>query len=169
MNFKQMILVDHLLNNIFGSWDRPNSKLIFELDGKIFTGNFTPKNDNGEPVSYYPHQNFVMFDTKRIFSSEASASLRSALLEHVFGESLENADNYFKYYIQNLKHLVLNDVIEVISQVDTDDYFPDEIIIPEILLDLENVETGKKFDYYIATNKKFNPVSFIDLQENNVD
>lgn len=167
MDFKQMILVDHLLNNTFNSWNRPNIKLVFELGDKIYAGNFTPKNDNGDPTSYYFNQYLGGFDTKIIFSSDNSQRLRSLLFKHIFGESSENIGHSFEYYIQNLKHLVLKDVIDVVSQVDTEDYFPNELEVPEIILNLENLETSQKFDYYIATNKSFRPVSFISLQLEN--
>lgn len=169
MNFKQMILIDHLLNNTINGWNRPNSKLIFELDNKIFTGNFTPKNNNGEPVSYYFHEYLGGFDTKVIFNSDSSQQLRTLLFKHVFGKSADNTGNAFEHYITNLKHLVLNDVIDVISKVDTKDYFPDNLKVPEILYGLENVVTGQKFDYYIATNKTFKPVSYIDLSAETVE
>lgn len=163
MNFKQMILVNELLANILDGSYKPTFKLAFELDDSLYTGEFTVKNQYDETAVTNFEPSLGIFNPKPILDREKKQQLRSSLFRHVFGEDFSVGDRLWYQYTENLKHLVLNDVINVISSVDIDEYFPENLQVPEIIFNLENIHTGQKLDYYIASDKTFKPVTLIEL------
>lgn len=48
-----MILADYLLNDILKDLDSYGYQLVCELDNKLYTGEFSLKNESGHPVVFY--------------------------------------------------------------------------------------------------------------------
>lgn len=161
MNFKQMILVDFLLNNFLKSVTKKDYQLVFELDGRIYTGIFAPKNNYGLPTIY--EYKFWGYDINHhTFQSDKSQELRSAFFKHVFGENASTTQKLLEQYSENLQYLILNDVISVVLNTDPEQIFATNVEFPEVIQGLRNMENGTKFDHYIVTGRKFTPVSFIE-------
>lgn len=157
-----MILVDFLLNNFLKSVTGKNYQLVFELDDRIYTGTFSPKNGSGIPSTYTYNPGWEYDLNDRTFQPGKAQELRSALFEHVFGKDASVSESMYKQYSDDLQHLILRDVISVISNLDPDSIFADNVDFPEIILNLENMENGTKFDHYIVNDRSFTPVSFIE-------
>lgn len=163
MNFKKMILVDYLLNNILNGAGKVKHRLVFELNNQTYTGDFTPKNEHGFPIVYRYEPGWAFNEYHWAFKSEKRQELRSALFAHVFGSN-SSGNQAFSEYINDLQHLVLYDVVNVVSELNEDDYFADDVEFPEVILNLKNMETNQTFDHYIVTGREFTPVSFIEVE-----
>ncbi|MER2001289.1 MAG: hypothetical protein ABS862_01600 [Carnobacterium inhibens] len=157
MNYKQMVLTDFLLNNILSISD---FKLVFEMDNKLYTGDFTKKTANGYPTIDFFSPGWGYETNENILDSAKRQELRIGFFNYTFGENAKLGNRVFEQYTQNMHHLILKDITGYISNLEKN-YFDEDIVIPEVILGLKNIETNQSFEHYLVIGKEFNPVSFI--------
>lgn len=167
MDFKQMILTEYLINNILNGFGESDFKLVFEMDKHIYTGSFWSKGENNQYTLTVYREDFGYMPESNLFHNENMQELRSAVFRKAFGESERVVNESFEHYTQNLRHLVFNDVVGVISETDYDKYFNDKVVFPETIFDLKRLDGNLELPNYLASDKTFNPVSFIEQAKSN--
>lgn len=157
MNYKQMILTDFLLNNILSITE---FDLVFEMDNKLYTGDFTKKNSNGYPTVDFFSSGYGFDINESILDSAKRKELRSGFFNYTFGENSQYGNRVVEQYTQKMYHLILKDITGYIFSLEKN-YFDEDIVIPEVIQNLKNIETKQYFEHYLVLGKEFNPVSFI--------
>lgn len=157
MNTKQMILVEHLINEFFRYKKDNQYKLIFTVDGHITTGSFLRKDEKG--ISYAEcNEYYYLEKTTDIFQSQQEDKRRS------LREKLLNELNYNILgldFLTTRPDLILASASKVVSQINPDEYLKEDLKFLPYIYNFKDIGSGKTFDYYLIHDEVIKPVSLV--------
>lgn len=166
VNYKQMILVHHLIETTINRESDKNYQMLFKVDDSLFSGNILQQKSGnyGFKRSFVSvFDRFLVVEQSNFFSPE-NGGMDNVLRESFFKEY--NLDDNSYPVLLRYPHLIFSKIVDLVSKIDNvDEYFTKNFEIPSMLYDLTNLDTKQTFDFYLLNNEILNPVTLIEAEE----
>jgi len=165
MGYKHMIMIEHLVETILNSFSAKQYKTVFKIENSFYSGNFLKQDEYRRDYAYTYSP--IMGHKKEInvFSIDnidKKQEVRSAYFEFVFGPNKNPYNNSLDSYASN-PEAVFRHIVEFAYQYEKD--FLNPKINFDCIYNLENLDTKRKFDFYLLSDENITPVSIVEIDE----
>lgn len=161
MNTKQMILMEYLLDS---SLNYGEYKIVFELNNRLYSGDFLQKNDDGDRFTRRYVEKPSRTGGSRaeifIFKTKNGKSMEDQLIEDFRQYVRGNKIKQFSSLLA-MKPNFLQKLIEFIPTIEPDEYLESSLEFPSVIYNFTDIETNKKLDFYLTNSEKILPVSLL--------
>lgn len=158
MTYKQLVLLEELKNHL---WPCENLTIVFQLDNKLCTGNFSLKNKRNEAIYYtYKHNLYDQGFRQIKLLNDKFYSILSDFKEkvkNIFGDNIEIVK-----VLSDFKELAFTLMIETIKDNtnNIDLFFNEEPITP-VIYNYKELNTNIDLTFFHIVDQQIMPVSLI--------
>ncbi|GEK88163.1 hypothetical protein SAMN04488100_1012 [Alkalibacterium putridalgicola] len=164
MNFKQMILLEHVLDIINYEQDGFDLALVFKIDNILYTGNFLQKVKNGGSTKRlafksHPIKGYELKDHILLFKENDMDELirdRFLRMAHV-----DEDKKKLKTLVDN-PSILLSKLVEFVYTLTPDDYLDHNYHITNCIHKMSNIDSDDEMYFYYVEENIY-PISLVTL------
>lgn len=160
MDYKKLILIEHIIRTIVNKNSENQYELVFKMNGQLYTGTFLNYENQGRYFVPYFEVSWGYENNKDPFLVS-----RESQLQHIrsayFAFAFKGAKNFGRDTLSDyasLPEFVLRDMVEFVNVFESEVFNPD-VEFPNCIYSLKNIETEKMLDFYFLTDEVITPVS----------
>ena len=172
MDYKKMIIAEHLVNNFLNKelikQNKAKKQMVFNLNGELYTGRFIDIDSEGRTYGITRRAYEGFESTRQYFSdknlNDTSQAIRSAFYNRIFRNLDDHTVSDYKTCF-NYPEFIFYEIVEFVKT------FDEKVINPNVILtfciyDLTKYGTDETLPFYkVSDVDNITPVSLVDIIE----
>lgn len=156
MEANQMILLEEMMNVL---WANEELKIVFLLDNKLCTGNFSVKNERNI-ASYYSYRHNIYeqgFSKVKLINKKFDNIINefNQRLKEIYGVNVE-----VEKILSDFKEVAFVEMIRLIKEkTQSSSSFFNDGYFPKVIYNYKELNTGNELAFYYIGDKHVEPIS----------